>query len=119
MLMAIHYSWSGSDSAVCLALHLLDGLQEPGVMLIPIVGSTKMEASFTNHSTGQPTIIELHGDFWGGAADLSIQGGPVVAQITRDAFSMREVFTNSQVVRLICMRHELVGGADGHSTLSL
>jgi uncharacterized protein YxjI len=82
-------------------------------MLRPVVGSTKMEASFTNHSTGQPTIIELHGDFWGGAADLSVQGGPVVAQITRDAFSMREVFTNSQVVRLFCIRHELVGGADG------
>jgi uncharacterized protein YxjI len=88
-------------------------------MLISAVGSTKMEASFTNHSTGQPTIIELHGDFWGGAADLSVQGGPVVAQITRDAFSMREVLTNSQVVRLTCITHELVGGADDCSTLSL
>jgi len=59
-----------------------------------------MEASFTNHSTGQPTVIELNGDFWGGTADLSVQGGPVIAQITRDAFSMREVFTNQQVVGL-------------------
>jgi len=57
-----------------------------------------MEAEFTNHSTGQHTVIELHGDFWGGAADLSVQGGPVIAQITQDAFSMREVFTDSQQV---------------------
>ena len=57
-----------------------------------------MEATFTNHIDGREMVIELHGDFWGGAADLSIQGGPVIAQITRDAFSAREIFSNSQVV---------------------
>lgn len=51
-----------------------------------------------NHVTKQEMVIELHGDFWGGSADLSVQGGPVIAQITRDAFSARELFTNSQVV---------------------
>ena len=63
-----------------------------------MIVSTKMEATFRNHSTGQDTIIDLNGDFWGGAADLSIQGGPVIAQITRDAFSAREIFSNSQQV---------------------
>lgn len=57
-----------------------------------------MEATFTNHLDGKAMVIELNGDFWGGAADLSVQGGPVIAQITRDAFSGRELFTNSQVV---------------------
>ena len=66
--------------------------------LVLMIVSTKMEATFRNHSTGQETIIDLNGDFWGGAADLSIQGGPVIAQITRDAFSAREIFSNSQQV---------------------
>jgi hypothetical protein len=66
-----------------------------------MIVSTKMEATFRNHSTGQETIIDLNGDFWGGAADLSIQGGPVIAQITRDAFSAREIFSNSQQVCLL------------------
>jgi uncharacterized protein YxjI len=68
---------------------------------ILMIVSTKMEATFRNHSTGQETIIDLNGDFWGGAADLSIQGGPVIAQITRDAFSAREIFSNSQQVCLL------------------
>ena len=85
-----HYSWFGNDLDVCPppTLH----------HTILMVVSTKMEATFRNHSTGQETIIDLNGDFWGGAADLSIQGGPVIAQITRDAFSAREIFSNSQQV---------------------
>ena len=66
--------------------------------LILGVVSTKMEATFTNHLDDREMVIELHGDFWGGAADLSVQGGPVIAQITRDAFSARELFSNSQTV---------------------
>jgi hypothetical protein len=87
--MVNHYLWSGNDSDVCPLL--------PNDCILMIV-STKMEATFRNHSTGQETIIDLNGDFWGGAADLSIQGGPVIAQITRDAFSAREIFSNSQQV---------------------
>lgn len=60
--------------------------------------STKMEATFTNHLDGRQMVIELHGDFWGGAADLSVQGGPIIAQITRDAFSAREILSGSQAV---------------------
>lgn len=60
--------------------------------------STKMEATFRNYSTGQETVIDLNGDFWGGAADLSVQGGPVIAQITRDAFSAREILTMANQV---------------------
>ena len=88
--MVNHYSWFGNDLDVCPppTLH----------HTILMVVSTKMEATFRNHSTGQETIIDLNGDFWGGAADLSIQGGPVIAQITRDAFSAREIFSNSQQV---------------------
>ena len=88
--MANRYSWSENDSDVCLPL-----LSHHIILMIV---STKMEATFRNHSTGQETIIDLNGDFWGGAADLSIQGGPVIAQITRDAFSAREIFSNSQQV---------------------
>jgi hypothetical protein len=89
--MVNHYLWSGNDSDVCL----------PPLPFILMIVSTKMEATFRNHSTGQETIIDLNGDFWGGAADLSIQGGPVIAQITRDAFSAREIFSNSQQVCLL------------------
>jgi hypothetical protein len=91
--MVNHYLWSGNDSDVCppLLSH----------RIILMIVSTKMEATFRNHSTGQETIIDLNGDFWGGAADLSIQGGPVIAQITRDAFSAREIFSNSQQVCLL------------------
>jgi uncharacterized protein YxjI len=76
------------------------GCMSPPLPFILMIVSTKMEATFRNHSTGQETIIDLNGDFWGGAADLSIQGGPVIAQITRDAFSAREIFSNSQQVCL-------------------
>lgn len=59
-----------------------------------------MEATFTNHSTGQPVTICLRGDMWGGSADLSVgEGGPPIAQITRDLANMREIFTNNQTVR--------------------
>jgi hypothetical protein len=61
------------------------------------VGS-KMSATFINASTGQPTTLSLRGDFWGGSADITIEGGPVVAQITRQVVNMREVFTDKQTV---------------------
>ncbi|WVW80493.1 hypothetical protein I302_102477 [Kwoniella bestiolae CBS 10118] len=57
---------------------------------------SKMEATFTNPSTGQPITLLLKGDFWGGSADISIENGPVVAQISRQVFNMREVFTDQQ-----------------------
>lgn len=59
---------------------------------------TKMQASFRNHSTGQETTIDLRGDFWGGSGDLTVEGGPTVAQITRQMMNMREVFTDNQTV---------------------
>lgn len=59
-----------------------------------------MEATFTNASTGQPVTINLRGDMWGGSADLSLgEGGPPIAQITRQMMNMREVFTDNQTVR--------------------
>ena len=64
--------------------------------LIPV--STKMVATFKNHSTGQPTTIELRGDMWGGSANLVIEGGPPVAQISRQLFNSRELFTDKQTV---------------------
>jgi hypothetical protein len=58
-----------------------------------------MQATFVNHSTGQPTTIDLRGDFWGGSGDLTVEGGPTVAQITRQLMNMRQVFTDNQTVR--------------------
>ncbi|WWC96582.1 hypothetical protein V866_003450 [Kwoniella sp. B9012] len=57
---------------------------------------SKMEATFTNPATNQPITLLLKGDFWGGSADISIENGPVVAQISRQVFNMREVFTDQQ-----------------------
>jgi len=65
-----------------------------------------MEATFKNHGTGQEMAIDLNGDFWGGSADLSVQGGPVIAQITRQIFGAREMFSDSNSVRLLhCLLH--------------
>jgi hypothetical protein len=60
-----------------------------------------MEATFKNHGTGQEMEIDLNGDFWGGSADLSVHGGPVIAQITRQVFGAREMFSDSNSVRLL------------------
>lgn len=58
-----------------------------------------MEATFINAVTGQPTMISLRGDFWGGSADLALgDGGPCIAQITRSLANMREIFTDNQTV---------------------
>lgn len=57
-----------------------------------------MVAEFVNHSTGKETTIDLRGDFWGGSGDLTVEGGPTVAQITRSMMNMREVFTDNQTV---------------------
>ncbi|WWD05355.1 hypothetical protein V865_003428 [Kwoniella europaea PYCC6329] len=57
---------------------------------------SKMEATFTNPATNQPITLLLKGDFWGGSADISVENGPVVAQISRQVFNMREVFTDQQ-----------------------
>jgi len=65
-----------------------------------------MEATFKNHGTGQEMAIDLNGDFWGGSADLSVQGGPVIAQITRQVFGAREMFSDSNSVCLLhCLLH--------------
>lgn len=58
-----------------------------------------MQATFINHSTNQETTIDLRGDFWGGSGDLTVEGGPTVAQITRQLMNMRQVFTDNQTVR--------------------
>ena len=57
-----------------------------------------MQATFINHSTKQETTIDLRGDFWGGSGDLTVEGGPTVAQITRQMMNMREMFTDNQTV---------------------
>ena len=59
---------------------------------------TKMQATFMNHSTHRETTIDLRGDFWGGSGDLTVEGGPTVAQITRQMMNMREMFTDNQTV---------------------
>lgn len=60
-----------------------------------------MEATFKNHGTGHEVVIDLRGDFWGGSADLSAQGGPVIAQISRQIFGAREMFSDSNSVCLL------------------
>ncbi|WVR05557.1 hypothetical protein IAU60_002576 [Kwoniella sp. DSM 27419] len=57
---------------------------------------SKMEAVFVNASTRQTTTLLLKGDFWGGSADISIENGPVVAQISRDMINARQIFGGQQ-----------------------
>lgn len=56
-----------------------------------------MQATFRNASTGQEVMLELRGDMWGGSADLAWNGQPV-AQIARQLFNAREVFSDKQTV---------------------
>ncbi|KAK8865575.1 hypothetical protein IAR55_000719 [Kwoniella newhampshirensis] len=57
---------------------------------------SRMEATFINHSTHAETTLELRGDFWGGSADIHVVNGPIVAQISRQLFNARELFTDKQ-----------------------
>ncbi|KAM0751765.1 DUF567-domain-containing protein [Meredithblackwellia eburnea MCA 4105] len=57
---------------------------------------TKMTLTFNNTAhDGQPMELELRGDFWGGSADIAINGRPA-AQISRDLMNMREIFRDKQ-----------------------
>ncbi|OXB38688.1 hypothetical protein J007_01498 [Cryptococcus neoformans] len=58
--------------------------------------SSHLVATFHNPATNLPTTLVLKGDFWGGSADVSIEGGPVVAQISRKLFNMREFWGDKQ-----------------------
>lgn len=72
--------------------------------------SSHLVATFHNPATNLPTTLVLKGDFWGGSADVSIEGGPVVAQISRKLFNAREFWGDKQTVRpfpfpiIICTR---------------
>ncbi|WRT66012.1 uncharacterized protein IL334_002963 [Kwoniella shivajii] len=57
---------------------------------------SKMEATFVNPATSQTITLVLKGDFWGGSADISIENGPVVAQISRELFNARQIFGDQQ-----------------------
>ncbi|OCF42855.1 hypothetical protein I317_03332 [Kwoniella heveanensis CBS 569] len=61
----------------------------------PAVGS-KMEATFHNPATSQEVTLLLRGDFWGGSADITVENGPVVAQITRELMNARQIFGGQQ-----------------------
>lgn len=73
-------------------------------------------ATFHNPATNSPTTLVLKGDFWGGSADISIEGGPVVGQISRKLFNAREFWGDKQTVRpfpsliIICMRGQWLIG---------
>ncbi|WWD18250.1 hypothetical protein CI109_102700 [Kwoniella shandongensis] len=85
-LMSIHKTYIGEDE------------QEREIFRIrkKISMSTRMEATFINHSTRAETTLELRGDFWGGSADIHMVNGPIVAQISRQMFNARELFTDKQ-----------------------
>ncbi|KAI9635388.1 tubby C-terminal-like domain-containing protein [Dioszegia hungarica] len=92
------FSFTGDDFRICdqngVAVVVCQG---QGMSLRGRKVSTKMEATFTNAVTGQPTNIYLHGDMFGGFAVLSLgEGGPPIAQITRDFASARDIFINAQ-----------------------
>ncbi|KIR67423.1 hypothetical protein I314_01839 [Cryptococcus bacillisporus CA1873] len=55
-----------------------------------------MVATFHNPATNSPTTLVLKGDFWGGSADITIEDGPVVAQISRKLFNAREFWGDKQ-----------------------
>ncbi|WVW80492.1 hypothetical protein I302_102476 [Kwoniella bestiolae CBS 10118] len=56
----------------------------------------KMKATFLNPSNGQPITLLLKGDFWGGSADISIEDGPIIAQISRKLLNAREWLVDQQ-----------------------
>ncbi|WVQ85740.1 hypothetical protein IAT38_007907 [Cryptococcus sp. DSM 104549] len=57
---------------------------------------TSMTATFIDAATNKELVVDLRGDFWGGSADLSVEGGPVIAQISRKLFNAREFFGDKQ-----------------------
>lgn len=57
-----------------------------------------MTANFVNAADNKQYALDLRGDFWGGSADIALNGRPV-AQISRKLMNMREMFTDSQTVR--------------------
>ncbi|WVF71015.1 hypothetical protein IAT40_005811 [Kwoniella sp. CBS 6097] len=57
---------------------------------------SKMEATFHNPATSQEVTLLLRGDFWGGSADITVENGPVVAQITRELMNARQIFGGQQ-----------------------
>lgn len=60
-----------------------------------------MVATFHNPAANSPTTLVLKGDFWGGSADITIEDGPVVAQISRKLFNAREFWGDKQTVRFL------------------
>lgn len=77
-----------------------------------------MVATFHNPATNSSTTLVLKGDFWGGSADIAIEDGPVVAQISRKLFNAREFWGDKQTVRLsdlIYLRSRMLA----HMTMSL
>jgi hypothetical protein len=56
-----------------------------------------MTATFFNAADSKQYSLDLRGDFWGGSADIALDGRPV-AQITRKLMNMREMFTDAQTV---------------------
>ncbi|WVN85487.1 uncharacterized protein L203_100633 [Cryptococcus depauperatus CBS 7841] len=85
-LMSIHKTFIGEDQAENEIFRIRKKLS---------LGS-HIVATFTNVSTNTETTLVLKGDFWGGSADISVDGGPIVAQITRKLFNARELFRDKQ-----------------------
>ncbi|WVF71013.1 hypothetical protein IAT40_005809 [Kwoniella sp. CBS 6097] len=46
------------------------------------------EAVYLNTPTKSKATVDLKGDFWVGAADLIVQGGPIIAQLSRQTGSL-------------------------------
>ncbi|KAL8291634.1 hypothetical protein RQP46_001892 [Phenoliferia psychrophenolica] len=84
-LLAIHKTFIAEDEAE----------RELFTVKKKLALGTKMVATFTNASDGAPIELELRGDFWGGSADIALNGRPV-AQISRKLFNARELFTDNQ-----------------------
>jgi hypothetical protein len=69
----------------------------PSRLCSPPVGA-KIVATLTDAS-GKQVELMLRGDFWGGSADIAVgDGGPVIAQISRNVMTMRELVWDQQTV---------------------
>ncbi len=66
-------------------------MAKSGQALMQHSWSSKMVATFTNHSNGAPIELLVKGDWFDRSATITM-GNQVIATIGRSYFNMREIF---------------------------
>ena len=73
--------------------------QQASSRLLPV--KAKMEVTLQNRKEGTSDVLSLRGGFWGVEADITLGpdgSGPVVAQINRNPWTMKDLLADKQTV---------------------